>query len=110
MLRSVKIMVFTVFVLGLTLLLAQKPTRPAVYAVKDARVLARPGEVLERVTVIVRDGVIDTIDSDAAIPAEAIVIDGTGKTLCAGFVDALSSAGFDSAQRRPTGGDPALKT
>lgn len=107
MLRSVKIMVFTVFVLGLTLLLAQKPTRPAVYAVKDARILARPGEVLERATVIVRDGVIDTIDSDAAIPAEAIVIDGTGKTLCAGFVDALSSAGFDSAQRRPTGGDPA---
>jgi dihydroorotase-like cyclic amidohydrolase len=39
--------------------------------------------------------------------ADALVIDGKGLTVYAGFIDAMSSWGFDAAQRRSAIGMPA---
>lgn len=62
-------------------------------AVTDARIVVRPGKVIDRGTVVMRDGLIVAVGRDAAVPFDAKVIDGTGMTVYAGFIDGYSWAG-----------------
>ncbi len=48
------------------------------------------GALLEDVTVLVRDGLITDISADAAVPADAEVLDLRGRTLVPGFIDVHS--------------------
>ncbi len=81
--------------------------RPTVFAVRDARVVAEPGKVLPRATVVIRDGLIEAVAPDAPVPADALVVEGKGLTVYAGFLDALSNWGLDPALRRSALGDPS---
>jgi imidazolonepropionase-like amidohydrolase len=81
--------------------------KPRVFAIKNARVITEPGKVLPEATVVIRDGLIDAVGADAKIPPEALVTDGKGLTVYAGFIDAMSNWGFDPALRRSEAGAPA---
>jgi imidazolonepropionase-like amidohydrolase len=83
--------------------------RPKAYALLNAKVMVSPSETIEKANIIVREGMIESIGPDIAAPPDAIKIDATGKTICAGFIDALSSWGFDNAVRRSTTGPPAAE-
>ena len=63
---------------------------PAVYALVGGDVVVRPGEVVQGATLVVRDGKIAAVGKDAAVPADATVIDVSGKRLYAGFIDAYA--------------------
>jgi imidazolonepropionase-like amidohydrolase len=90
---------------------AQRPgsLRPGTFAIRDARVVVEPGRVLEKATVVIRDGVIEAVGAEAKAPAAALVIDGKGLTVYAGFLDAHSTWGFDPALRRSEAGPPAAE-
>ncbi len=67
------------------------------FAIRDVRVF--DGEnVLERANVIVRDGLIAAVGADAAIPPGLEVIDGSGKTLLPGLIDAHTHNWGDAAK------------
>ncbi len=83
--------------------------RPSVFAVKDARVVTEPGKVLEKATVVIRDGVIEAVGPGVTPPPDALVTDGAGLTVYAGFLDAMSNWGYDNALRRSEGGLPAAE-
>ena len=61
---------------------------PRTFALENVRLVPRPGEVLERATVVVRDGRIESVNGD--VPADAERIDLAGRTMYAGFVDGYS--------------------
>jgi hypothetical protein len=65
-------------------------------AITDARVVQAPGRVLDRATVVVRDGLIEAVGRDADVPFDARVIEGDSLTVYAGFVDGLTHAGVDT--------------
>ncbi len=67
---------------------------PSAIAIKDARVVPVNGAEMPRATVILRHGLIEDVGANAAVPADAWVIDGTGLTVYPGFVDALSTWGI----------------
>ena len=48
---------------------------PQVHALIDVRVVTAPGEVLENATIVIRDGLIEAVGSDIAVPADAHVIE-----------------------------------
>ncbi len=104
------------FILAL-LLLAPLPAvaqrsgslQPRLFALRDARVVTEPGQVLDRATVVIRDGLIEAVGPDVVIPAGAIVIDAHGKTVYAGFIDALGTWGYDNALRRSEAGPAAAE-
>ena len=55
---------FLVILLGLVsvcIVIAQPPTFPNAYAIVNARVFVGDGRVLERATVLIRDGVIEAV-------------------------------------------------
>jgi len=56
------------------------------YAIRDVRVFDGH-KVIEKATVLVRNGKIENLAASEKIPAEAQVIDGNGKTLLPGLID-----------------------
>jgi imidazolonepropionase-like amidohydrolase len=76
--------------------------RPNVFAIAHARIVPEPGSVIELGTVVVRNGVIESVgpDSDVTVPADAERIDGTGLTAYAGFIDAYGTSGIDEQVKR----------
>jgi imidazolonepropionase-like amidohydrolase len=64
----------------------QDKGRSTCYAIRDVRVFDGQ-DVIEKTTVLVRDGKIENIAAAMKIPADADVIDGSGKTLLPGLID-----------------------
>jgi imidazolonepropionase-like amidohydrolase len=65
---------------------AQDKTKPTCFAIRDVRVFDGQ-KVIERATVLVRDGKIQDIAAAMKIPADARIIDGSGRTLLPGLID-----------------------
>ncbi|TDR45876.1 imidazolonepropionase-like amidohydrolase [Tahibacter aquaticus] len=63
---------------------------PGFIALTHARLVVKPGSVIEDGTLVVRDGIIVSANAGNAIPAGALAIDLGGKTVFAGFIDADS--------------------
>ncbi|MCA9116174.1 MAG: amidohydrolase family protein, partial [Planctomycetaceae bacterium] len=85
---------------------AELPDRPAGfrvenYAITGARVTTSPGRVLEQATVVCRGGRIIAVGQGVPVPPDALLIDGTGLHVYAGFIEAASSKPVDAAQNPP---------
>ncbi|HVF49061.1 MAG TPA: amidohydrolase family protein [Pyrinomonadaceae bacterium] len=68
------------------------------YAITNARIVTVSGPVIERGTVVVRDGLIAAVGANASAPADARIIDGAGLTVYPGLIDASTTLGIP----RPT--------
>jgi imidazolonepropionase-like amidohydrolase len=71
------------------------------YAITNARIVSGNGSVIEKGTVVVRNGLIAQIGENVAAPADAKVIDGVGLTVYPGFFDAISNIGIAPPAARP---------
>lgn len=69
------------------------------WAIQHARIIQEPGRVVERGTVVIRDGVIESVGRNVSIPWDAAIIEGDSLTVVAGFIDALSHAGVPEPKR-----------
>lgn len=84
------------------------------YAITNARIITISGPVIDRGTVVIRDGLIAAVGANVSAPADARVIDGTGLTVYPGLIDANTSLGIPEPSPAPspaaggaTGGLPA---
>jgi len=66
--------------------IADRPN--AAIALTNARVVTEPGKVLERATILLRDGKIEAVGTSLRVPSDAAPLDLQGKTVFAGFIDA----------------------
>lgn len=85
---------------GCGLALGQAPVRaeaPGLLAIQDARIVTVSGGVIEKGTVVVRDGIIAEVGAAAAVPKGAWVVDGKGLTVYPGLIDGLSTWGIPQA-------------
>ena len=81
--------------------------RPRVYALTGGRVVVAPGKTIENGTVVLRDGLIEAVGASITPPPDAVVVDVTGKTVHAGFIDACSEAGLKTEGSGGAGGGAA---
>jgi len=65
-----------------------------VYAITGARLVTLAGVVVEKGTIVIRGGLIESLGADVVPPADAVVMDGDGLTVYPGFIDAFSQAGL----------------
>jgi len=79
---------------------------PAVYAIRDVKIVPVSGPALDRGTVVVRDGLIEAVGATVSIPGDARVVDGKGLTVYPGLIDASSDMGLPAAPTA-TPGAPA---
>ncbi len=64
------------------------------YAITGARIVPVSGAVIERGTVVIRNGLIVAVGAGVSAPADARVIDGTGLTIYPGLIDANTTLGI----------------
>ncbi len=88
-----------VFALALSgvLLIRPQQTRAfdgEAYAIKNATIVTVTGAVIQKGTIVIREGLIAAVGADVAVPADARVIDGTGLTVYPGLIDAHTSYGL----------------
>ncbi len=67
---------------------------PSAFAIRQARVVTVSGAVLDPGTILLRDGLIEAVGADVALPADAWVLEGKGLTVYPGLIDALSTLGL----------------
>jgi len=70
---------------------------PLAVAIHNARIVTVSGPVIAKGTVVVRDGLIEAVGENVAVPADAWVVDGEGLTVYPGLIDALSTVGLPGA-------------
>ncbi len=70
---------------------------PAVYAITNARIVPVSGPVIDKGTIVVRDGLIAAVGATTQAPSDARIVDGTGLTVYPGLIDANSTFGYASA-------------
>ncbi|MFZ4750226.1 MAG: amidohydrolase family protein [Phycisphaerales bacterium] len=72
-----------------------RPSDPARHALVGAKVMVAPGTTIDKATVLIRDGVIESIKADGAVPAGYRRFDFAGKTIFPAFIE--SALAIDSA-------------
>ena len=77
------------------------------YAITNARIVTVSGPVIERGTVVVRNGLIAAAGANVNAPPDARVIDGTGLTVYPGLIDSYTNLALPEAAPSPSpGGGP----
>jgi imidazolonepropionase-like amidohydrolase len=72
------------------------------YAITNARIITVSGPVIERGTVVIRNGLIAAAGADVHAPPDARVIDGTGFTVYPGLIDSYTDLGLPEASPSPS--------
>src|ERR1039457_7174942 len=72
--------------------LALARSHPAV-AIHNAKIVTVSGPVLSKGTVVVRNGLIEAVGENVAVPPDAMLVEGEGLTVYPGLIDALSTWG-----------------
>ena len=75
------------------------------WALTNARIETVTKGVIEHGTIVVRDGLIQAVGADLAPPADARVLDLSGRTIYPGLIDLISSLGLAAAPA-PSGRGP----
>jgi imidazolonepropionase-like amidohydrolase len=76
------------------------------YAITNARIVTVTGPVIEKGTIVIRDGLIAAVGDNVSSPADARVIDGSGLTVYPGLIDANTNLALPapSPAASPAGG------
>jgi amidohydrolase family protein len=76
---------------------------PPYFAIRGARIVPVSGPPVEGATIVISRGIITAIGKEAAIPPEALVIDGKGLIVYPGLVDSFTDVGIPATP--PPGGE-----
>jgi len=78
------------------------------YLIKNAFVVQKPGTILPKTSVLIKDGMIKSVGANVSVPFDAEVIDADSMYVYAAFIDACSHAGIPKpeAKDRPSVKDP----
>ncbi|HKW32125.1 MAG TPA: amidohydrolase family protein [Candidatus Acidoferrum sp.] len=81
-------------VLGVAPIHSQSQAQPSVYAISHAKIFTLAGSPIEDGTLVIRDGKIAAVGSNAEVPAGAQVIDAKGLQVYPGLFDAITQMGL----------------
>src|SRR6185503_5606384 len=85
---------------------AGRPVAKSDYALTNVRIVAAPGRVIERGTVVFVNGRISAVGANVPIPAGVVRMDLAGHTVFPGLIDAATSTGLPNPMRPlPTAAD-----
>lgn len=70
-------------------------------AIRNARIVPVSGAPIDGGSIVLVNGLIKSVGSNVDVPAEAVVIDGTGLTVYPGLIDALTDLGMAQPTAAP---------
>ena len=72
------------------------------YAITNARIVTVSGPVIDRGTVVIRNGLIAAAGANVTAPPDARIIDGTGMTVYPGLIDSYTNLALPEAAPSPS--------
>lgn len=66
---------------------------PKVHAFTNAKIVSTPGKIIEKGTLVIRDGIITAVGANVSIPPDARVWDMSGMTIYPGLIESYSDIG-----------------
>jgi imidazolonepropionase-like amidohydrolase len=70
------------------------------YALTNARIVTAPGKVIEKGTIVIRNGRIAAVGPNVTVPAGVVQMDLAGSSVYPGLIDAATSIGLPSPSRQ----------
>jgi len=103
---KVRLRLIVAFLSLLLLAISTNAQRSAIdtYAITNARIVTVSGPVIERGTVVIRNGLIAAAGANVNAPPDARVIDGTGLTVYPGLIDSYTNLALPEASPAPSPG------
>ncbi len=83
---------------------------PPVFAIANARIVTMAGPPIEKGTVVFRNGIIEAVGQNVAVPGDARVIDGAGLVVYPGIIDGLSNVGLEESRQQTSPASAAPRT
>ncbi|HEV3483912.1 MAG TPA: amidohydrolase family protein [Vicinamibacterales bacterium] len=77
------------------LAISARAEAPHVYAITGARIVTAAGAPIPTGTVVIRNGLIESVSAGGTAPADAVPIDGAGLTIYPGLIDMGTATGLD---------------
>lgn len=77
-----------------TLALAQSKSEQGTYAIRNARIVTVTNGVIEKGTVLVKNGRIEAVGATVTVPKDAKIIDATGLSVYPGLIDSNTYVGL----------------
>src|SRR5262245_52527662 len=74
--------------------LAQSKSPQATYAIRNARIVTVTGSVIEKGTVVIKNGKIEAVGASVQVPKDAKIIDATGLQVYPGMIDSNTILGL----------------
>jgi imidazolonepropionase-like amidohydrolase len=102
---SVTVMALVAVAATLPSLCPQTPF-PNAYALVNGRVFVGDGRVLEKATVLIRDGVIEAVGENLPLPSDAEIIQAGNLVIYPGFTDAHTTQGLKLPDWQPDQDEP----
>src|SRR5258705_4678092 len=87
---------FGLYILYLVAFVGQDPA-PGPVAIKNVRLLTASGAEIASGTIVLKEGKVEALGADVAVPAGARVIDGAGKVVMPGFVHPYTRIGASTS-------------
>ncbi len=78
-----------------------EPPEPAAYALQGVTVVRADGSQLAGVNLIIRNGRIEAVGADVAVPADAKPLEGDSLYVYPGFIDAAGKADYEFTEAEP---------
>ncbi len=83
---------------------AQAPAQAGTWALTNVRIETVTKGTIEKGTIVIRDGLIESVGANVTPPGDARVVDLTGRTVYPGFIDLTSSMGLPTPPPQQGGG------
>lgn len=81
----------------------QGPSVPT-YAIRGAKIVPVSGAEIASGNIVLRNGLIEAVGASAAIPSDAVIIDGSGLTVYPGLIDMGNAAALETPAAAAAGG------
>ncbi|HYD85004.1 MAG TPA: hypothetical protein VEA63_13160, partial [Opitutus sp.] len=106
MMKKILLTVAAVALTGAVALAGGQAQTPATYAIRGAKIVPVSGAVIESGNIVLRNGLIEAVGASAAIPPDAVIIEGKGLTVYPGLIDMGNAAPIEQprGQQQQQGG------
>ena len=79
--------------------LGLRENKPGVYALTNAKIVTSPGKVIRKGSLVIRDGMIESVGAKINIPKDATILDMSGMTLYSGLIESYSNIGIPEIKK-----------
>ncbi len=80
-----------------------KESKSIYTAITNATIYVTPGEIINKGTLLIKDGKVVSVGKNVTLPENSVVIDATGKYIYPSFIESYSNFGIEKPKRESSG-------